>query len=346
MTSWVAQVKSLGVAEAARRLGLSLFDRRHLGPCPACSATSRSRSDSRPGPLFVVAERGWTCQQCGAKGDAVKLAAWVLLGAVPGKGDPRWKDLRKLAAERGLCQADWKQPWTPPPPRAAEPRRRIRPAELADLWDRSAPADEDPEVARWLTRRGLDPERCAELDLCRALPEEHLPRWAIFRGAPWSLGWRCLVRAWGPSGELASIRARWVKDDAPPDGGEKTGAAAGGPGSAGGAVLACAVGRQVLARGRAPSWWPADAPLGVVITEGEPDWLTWAARVAGEGAPAVLGLFSGAWSSELAERIPDGAEVSVRTHRDDAGNRYAKPVIRSLWWRCRVRSWAEVAHAA
>lgn len=343
--SWLSQLRALGVVQVARKLGLQVYDGgRHLGPCPACHESARSRTDSRPGPLFSLQGQGWVCQRCNMEGGPVELAMLVVLEveSLP-KGDERWKVLRQRCSEAELCG-----PWVrardvqaPPPP----PRRRIPQAELVKLWGQALPADRDREVRAWLAGRGIDPELAAARDLVRALPTGALPRWAHFKGAPWSHGWRALLRAWDHRGELVSIRARWVRPEPPPDGGEKTGAAAGGPGSAGGAVLACSLGRQVLQCGRRPDWWPEDVPMGVVVTEGEPDFLTWACRSEDELAPAVLGVFSGAWTDEVAARIPDGAIVASRVHHDEQGERYAKKIAQSLYYRCEVRR-SRSAHGA
>jgi hypothetical protein len=61
----------------------------------------------------------------------------------------------------------------------------------------------------------------------------------------------------------------------------------------------------------------------VIITEGAIDFLTVATHYGcTEYAPAVLGVFSGSWSDELAARIPTECRVVVRVHRDEAGEKY------------------------
>jgi hypothetical protein len=103
---------------------------------------------------------------------------------------------------------------------------------------------------------------------------------------------------------------------------------------ASGLVLACTSAVALLRAGVAPS----DARPRVVVVEGEPDFLTWATRFsdASPNVPAVLGVVAGAWSDEIAARIPSGARVIVRTHRDAAGERYAEAIKRTLWDRCAV----------
>ena len=330
--SWLTVLKERSVLDVARELDLFVVDGgRHLGPCPECHEERRSRRDRRRGPLFVTkGGRGWCCGRCGARGSVVDLLALSLFGERLAARDPRWRQLRQHAAGLGLAS----------PPEAGgapafepEPPQRIDAAALTALWEAGDRADEDRSVAAWLARRGFDPELVADRDLCRALPAQGLPRWARFRGAPWSVGWRAIFRAFDAAGQLASLRARWVLEEAPPDGGEKTGAAAGGPGSAGQAVLSCGIGAQVLAHGVAPGWWDPAVPFEIVICEGEPDWLTWTAR---HDAPPSFGLFAGAWSDDIAARVPDGARVAIRAHTDATGLRYGRAVARALWDRCEV----------
>jgi hypothetical protein len=99
-------------------------------------------------------------------------------------------------------------------------------------------------------------------------------------------------------------------------------------------LYACARGRRLLA-GETPERWDGR----VIVREGGPDWLLTAgdARIAGpEGAPAVLGLWSGAWPAdgagrEVAARLAQaGARVLVATDADEAGDQYAANVIFSL----------------
>lgn len=228
----------------------------------------------------------------------------------------------------------------PPPPRPPV-------SEVADLWESCIGVLDDSEVSAWLTSRGLDPAVVEDRDLARALPTAaHLPPWARCRNEAWSTGWRCTVRTWGPTGDLESLRARWVRQEKPP-GGVKSAAAAAGEGSATGMVLADALGRQILATGASPDWWPP-VPLRIVISEGEPDWLVWATRFAdrAEVAPAVLGIWSGAWRQELATRIPSGTRVIVRTDPDPAGDAYSRTIVSTLAGRCTVLRLRGGGHAA
>ena len=141
------------------------------------------------------------------------------------------------------------------------------------------------------------------------------------------------------AGVLRSVRAmRVVEGDTPkrlPPSGHR----------ASGLVLADPLARLVIEHAAVPSWWPSSKPLRLVVVEGEPDWLTWSTRYsdADETAPGVIGVVSGAWSKEIAERVPSGARVIVRTHDDKAGHKYAAAVIETLRARCDVRVMQGVA---
>lgn len=213
--------------------------------------------------------------------------------------------------------------------------RKTRPVQLHgvfEVWDLSRPVTHDDEVASWLIARGLDPVAVELWDLCRALPRDaQLPRWAWTReGGTWGhSGHRLLVRARNAAGTCIALRARAVRVGAKP---AKSLAPSGA--KAAGLVLACPLAVQVLA-GRAPSWWVSPS---FVIAEGEPDFLTWAARQSDtcEQGPAVLGVESGSWTQEIADRIPDGARVVIRTHADKAGEDYAQRIGLTLAGRCEV----------
>jgi hypothetical protein len=191
---------------------------------------------------------------------------------------------------------------------------------------------DESEVAEWLNSRALDAGAVEDFGLARALPSDVLqPRWARYQRQTWGeAGYRLLLPMFDKLGALRSLRARRVI----PGEGPKNLAPAGC--STGGLVMADALGRRLLATGQCPEGWPAAVPLRVVVAEGEPDFLTWGTRFsdADATAPAVLGVVSGGWTSGIAGRLPDGARVIVRTHLDEAGEKYARAVHESLRGRC------------
>ena len=52
--------------------------------------------------------------------------------------------------------------------------------------------------------------------------------------------------------------------------------------------------------------------------------------------PACFGIESGAWSPQIADRVPTEASVVIRTHHDEPGERYAQQIASSLRGRCRI----------
>lgn len=82
-------------------------------------------------------------------------------------------------------------------------------------------------------------------------------------------------------------------------------------------------------------WWRGgDAPDAVWIAEGEPDWASACmAAVASGLRVAVIGIYSGAWSPDMARHfaaLPAGVKVGILADRDRAGERYAATIRASL----------------
>ena len=216
------------------------------------------------------------------------------------------------------------------PPLPPPPDRPPYPELEALLWGVTHLAQRTGEaLADWLKSRGLVPELLDERSLGMHLTTRPEWPWARCGRRDWySAGNRLLVPLWDARGRLASVRARFVgkgKAVAP------TGFAVRG------LVMADATARAMLEDGlRGPA-------RAVVITEGEPDYLTWASAVkhadphlVAPSDAAVLGIFSGSWTEELAARIPSGCTVHIRTDDDDTGNKYAAAVHKTLAGRCTV----------
>jgi DNA primase len=329
--------------EVCRRLGLDQQAKPQGGGgltilCPAHGDRSPSCSVTR-GPDGTLRVR---CFACGFAGDVLDL-----LAAVERLDRNRdFPELLRRAAELAHVQLEREasRPMAPAKkkpsaeaiaPPAPAPRRPFPPAEeIGAFWAMCQPVSEDPEVVRWLEGRGLSPAAIGRYDVARALPRNaHPPPWASYRGdrpsaEPWTaLGYRLILSLHDEAGVIRSVRARAVATTDGPKALPPSGYAAKG------LVMADPLAAMMLALGS----WPEHAEKRVVISEGEPDFLTWASRGTGARTLAVLGIAgAGTWTKEIADRIPDGSTAIVRTDQDDAGDRYAEQITASLWGRCAV----------
>jgi hypothetical protein len=75
------------------------------------------------------------------------------------------------------------------------------------------------------------------------------------------------------------------------------------------------------------------------ICEGVPDFLQAATSWGDSADVAVLGIFSGSWTTRLAARIPDGTCVIIATHADSAGEVYAARIRETLASRVVLERW-------
>lgn len=313
----LALVTALGLIGDKRR-----FVRQHgyvLVCCPAHEEHSPSLS-VRIGNDGTIACH---CFGCDWSGDALDL-----IGEVHDVGDD-FPQVLKLASELAG------QTHTTPPQRAnrmPRPSTRGYPrlTELVALVSSCIPVTEDAEVCSLLRSRGIEPDRVAMFDLARALPKNaSLPHFARYTGKTWTeTGHRLLLPVFNHKGEFKSARAwRVIEGDTPkrlPPSGHL----------ASGLVLACTAGRTLLKGERED----LPSPLRIIFVEGEPDFLIWASQFsdADADAPIVFGVGSGWWTDAFAARVPDGAQVVIRTHADEAGDRYAAHIATSLKGRCDV----------
>lgn len=312
-----AVIHALGIAEGAKRQA-----RGALVLCPAHRERSASCS-VREGDDGTIAVR---CFACGFAGDVFSLIAAVR-GLDVGRDFPRIiEEAADIAGMRGTA---------PLPALPSRPPRTVhRPpvAEVGSLWARCGMVCDDRDLSLRLFARRLDPAVITDRDLARALPaSDPLPRWAGHARRSWrDSGHTLLVGLWDADGELASVHARSFLPDTDPKGLSPAGHRSAG------LVMACSFARELL-RGGLPSWWHRAERPTVIIVEGVPDFLTVGIRYGDwEYSPALLGVVSGAWSRDVADRIPDGCRVIVRTHRDDSGLKYEADVAESLAARCRV----------
>ena len=206
------------------------------------------------------------------------------------------------------------------------------PEGAAELWAACSPVAADADAWDCLRARGIDPDAVDALGLARTIGEAvALPHWARYQGRSWrETGHRLVLPTWDHLGRLQSVRAwRVWDDDASPKRLPPAGCRAAG------LVVANRLGWAMLA-GMA-------SPMRLVIAEGEPDFLS----VAVSTGDAVLGVVSGSWGWEMAERIPNRTRVVVATHNDVAGDAYAEHIIQTVVQRCAVwRTVPDVVDAA
>jgi hypothetical protein len=219
-----------------------------------------------------------------------------------------------------------------PAPKPQAPPRRPPAGEVAEVWALCRPLLDVADVAQAWAARGLNVATVEERDLARVLPHRvPLPAWASGPGGSWSRGpHRLILPLYDPAGKMVSLHARAVRAF----GALPKGLSPGGF-RLGGLVFADGLARQVLAGHGHDLLTRAF----LLIAEGGPDFLSAATQAsdADESAPAVLGIISGSWAEEVAGRVPDNTRVLLAVHRDDAGEKYATAVRRTLGDRCQLR---------
>lgn len=209
-----------------------------------------------------------------------------------------------------------------PRPEPVETRTFPPREEVLELLRGTTPVLESSKAASMLHERGFDVELVDELKLARVVAPGHpLPKWASKRyeeGAP-RLSWRetghvLLLPVFDSHGALISVRGWRVVENKTPKRLPPSGYLA-QP-----LVLANQSARRML-RG-------VYCPRELFIVEGEPDYLA-AATTFGR-ADAVVGVNSGSWNREFAARVPRGTRVTIATHSDAAGDKYADVVMSSF----------------
>ena len=335
--TWIDSMRGVAIVDVAHQLGLAIGEkRRWISPCPACGRERRNASTpgERRGAIGLPTPTTWYCFACEARGDAIDLVAASI-------GHARFKDLPHHHREE---VREWCQRFIGNEPSQIRrcplaPVERVeRPypptGEVLELLRHCIPTADDDGVSAYLRSRGVDPVEVDDRRLAMALPAGvSLPAWARFGAHTWTeIGHRLLVPLVDYKGDIRSVVARRVIDGEtpkalPPKGFGKAGL-----------VWACPFARTLLREGR-PEWWTSDAPpLRIYVVEGDSDFLTAATGAshgirwsdADEYAPAIIGITSGAWTPEIAARIPDGVELVIATDDDDAGDRFADSIARSV----------------
>ncbi len=273
------------------------------------------------------------CHGCGKGGDVISLVAAVERLTLPRD----FREALQFAANiAGIALSDGDAPKRyveRPQPVPVQPKPYPPIADVRAVWGMAAPVGTDSEATAWLRSRGLEPDRIEEQQAARVLgPSMPLPQWAAFRGSrdhavPWTAtGHRIVVAMRDCAGAIQSIRARSIVDSddpkaLPPSGYRSSGI-----------VMACPIATMMLASGA----WPAFADGRLVIVEGEPDFLSWAGRSPGPRMLAVIGITSGAWTPEIAAKVPNDSRVIIRTDLDTAGDKYAEAIRATLEPRCTI----------
>ena len=254
--------------------------------------------------------------------------------------------------DRGPRQA----PATPSYPPAREVTWLWQTAEPGAVFVRGqrGPAP-DNAASRWVRRMQLEPEGLGihpELQV-RAMPgpkvaRDFWPLWGVTREGRWcDSGYGALLPLFDAAGALRSFKARWtVLGALDEETGEVVGAAApGGMKSVGpfgfdlrGLVMCNAQALHLLMTGAWEESTPRDQ-RELWLAEGEPDFLVCTYRLHNSLRPAraCMGLFAGAWTPEIAARVPGNSIVVNAQDPDRGGDKIAELVQRTLQGRCTIK---------
>jgi hypothetical protein len=300
---------ALGYSEGAKRQARGLLIRCpfHGERDPSCSVTIAEDQTIRV-----------KCFACDKRTDALGLIAHQLGRSTDGSDffevlaeGARIAGLLELEAEirDGRPRPDRPRAEAPPPrPEVPYPDQ----GEILEVWRRGLLPGDDAETSRYLVGRKIDPVAIGERGLARVLMPP-APSWAIFGSRSWiETGHRLIVRVFDSHGQPRSVRGVRVRDNDTPKRLPPTQKKAKG---------LCMVNRSACAMLR-----NQEHPGRIVVVEGEPDFLTWGTLT----EEPVIGLVIGAWSEEFAAAVPRACRVVIRTHEDDAGERYANEVIETL----------------
>jgi hypothetical protein len=209
--------------------------------------------------------------------------------------------------------------------------------EIKSLWDKSQEVNDDEStVAFLLINYGIDAKIVAQKNLARVCLTEidkGIYPWAgyvnnnnAWRSWP-AEGRKLVVPLFDATGAMRSIIFRRVGGVSS----KNTLKSVGPTGFARrGLVMADDIGRFVLNKGSFPQGWPPVGNPRVVITEGETDFLKAATSVSTSYAYMTFGIISGSWTSDIANKIPDGSIVVIATDDDEQGDEYANVIRLSL----------------
>lgn len=218
---------------------------------------------------------------------------------------------------------------------APPPRPPVYPDDAEAFIARCADGSRSNVVRQWVAARGIDVADFTASKMGVMFRERAAspPKWAAGPG-----GYELVVPVFDPQGQCRGARIRWcaVEEDpiaglveVPCPNGAKTRAMTGFDSA--GLVMLNVPGWMLLAQ--------RVLPTRIWVVEGEPDTLTLSVALAkaGRRSDAVVGLFSGAWTWELARAIPEGSEVVLATHDDLQGRKYSEEVQESLHGRATIK---------
>jgi len=319
-----ALVSGLGLSAGSKRCsgGITVLCPHHAERHASCNVTTGDDGTPRV-----------RCWSCGWTGDALDLICEVR-GYIKTDGEQFREVLAEGAQIAGMFalvdeirdgrEPDMSRPIPEKP--APKPAPEYPPVlEVLDFWESCRPVTDDPRIVAYLRGRAIDASQVAKDDLLRAVAiDTARPSWSYAKGLPWyTTGHRIAMRAWTADGCARGVRV-WQCDGRdypkrlPPFGHRAQG--------------------LVLANQNAVGLLEAKTkPSRVVIVEGEPDHVTMATRCTTDDA--IIGIGSGFWTDEHAKRIPNKMPVLIMTHTDEAGDKYAQAVAKSLnnrcpLWRC------------
>lgn len=327
---WIDEVTARSVAEMAEAVALERV-KGNSWACPACQARTRhaSRQDRRGAIGQTRGGRGWACHTCGAKGDALDLAAFVGYGKrLADLEQEQRRELRERLTGMGLCTG--RTSYQQAPIRAQRPVVELppepegpSPEEVGALWDSCQALTFDRGAVRYCQTRGWGRHlpHLVEQDVLRITPEPDAMIWPEWWPQWRARCWRMVAPMWSCTGELLGLHGRAVGEPPPRSNGEP---------------MPKALGHRM--RGRA--WFMCPRALEAlqgaglrqaIMVEGVADFWALAGWCQAQGLPyAVLGGVSGSFAAAGDLPWTDGAELALMVHEDEAGDRYAVTVAQAL----------------
>jgi hypothetical protein len=269
--------------------------------------------DETPSCSVRVGDYGTIVAHCFACGETHDV--FDLISAAT--GSTNFKETLALAAELAQGIEVGSAATTLPAQRSYPPEAAVR-ALLMSCTD----VDKDLSVRTYLDRRGVNPSITRFAGAAFALRRDaQVPDWA---SGWYATGYRLIVPTYDATGNLANVRACRVIDGDGPKRLTPRGFAIKG------AVMANTIGLSVLHTGD----WTDPTPPVAVIVEGETDYLSMVQRAGPIPKVAIFGVISGAWTEEIAARLPADTKLVVCTDNDAAGDRYYEEIKRTTTCAC------------